>query len=261
MGGRFVWYDLMTTDPSGAKAFYSEVVGFGLQPFEGDPSYEMWMAAQSAIGGVNQLPKDALDMGAVPHWLGYVSVDDVDATAQKAVALGGQLYVPPTDIPGVGRFAVFAGPDGAVISAFRSVTPGEGEGEMVVDRGHVVWNELMAGDLDQAWAFYTELFGWHQVSTMQMGEAGGEYRMYGPPGAEGMLGGMMTKPPMVPVAHWLYYFHVDDVSAAAQRARDNGGQIHTGPMQIPGGEWVAIGFDPQGGAFAVHSKVNAAAEA
>jgi predicted enzyme related to lactoylglutathione lyase len=50
-----------------------------------------------------------------------VTVDDVDAVAAKVKAGGGNVLVPPTDVPQVGRFCVFADPQGAVISAITYV--------------------------------------------------------------------------------------------------------------------------------------------
>ena len=57
-------------------------------------------------------------------------------------------------------------------------------------------------------------------------------------------GGMMTKMPQTPAPFWLYYFNVDSVEAAMARVKDAGGQIIRGPMQVPGGSWIAHGLDP-----------------
>ena len=90
----------------------------------------MWVGSQGPLGGVMKLPDEAAKMGAPPHWMGHVQVDDVDATAALAKKLGGKVYKEPADIPTVGRFAVIADPQGAVISIFkpsgamdRSTTP------------------------------------------------------------------------------------------------------------------------------------------
>jgi predicted enzyme related to lactoylglutathione lyase len=65
------------------------------------------------------------------------------------------------------------------------------------------------------------------------------------------VGGMMNKPPMVPVANWLYYINVADIDAAVDRVKTGGGQILNGPMQVPGGSWIIQGKDPQGAMFAL----------
>ena len=102
MSGRFVWHELMTTDPSGAIAFYTEVIGWKTEEFPdsvGPEPYTMWVSSQGSMGGVMTLPEAAKKMGAPPHWMGHVSVDDVDATVAKVKAAGGKIHVPPTEIP------------------------------------------------------------------------------------------------------------------------------------------------------------------
>ena len=79
--GRFVWYDLMTTDPDKAEAFYTKALGWGTQVWDGPMPYHMWTtAAGKMMGGVMQLPPNA---GAPPHWLAYIAVPDVDATTDR----------------------------------------------------------------------------------------------------------------------------------------------------------------------------------
>ena len=116
--GRFVWYELMTTDPQAAIAFYGEVIGWKAQPFEGGP-YTMWVGSQGPLGGTMPLPEPAKKMGAPPHWMAHVEVADVDQSAARARELGGHVYVEPQDIPTIGRFAVIADPQGASISIFK----------------------------------------------------------------------------------------------------------------------------------------------
>jgi predicted enzyme related to lactoylglutathione lyase len=48
-------------------------------------------------------------------------VDNIDETVKKVEELGGKVIVPPMDIPEVGRFSVFADPQGAFISAITYV--------------------------------------------------------------------------------------------------------------------------------------------
>src|SRR5690242_14895955 len=115
--GRFVWYDLMTTDPEGAKAFYTAVAGWGTQVWE-EMSYTMWTVGGAPIGGTRKLPDEAVASGARPHWLGHVAVPDVDATIARARELGATVMVPPSDIPTVGRYSIFNDPQGALIAVY-----------------------------------------------------------------------------------------------------------------------------------------------
>src|SRR4051794_9460283 len=113
--GRFVWYELLTTDPAAAIAFYSDVVGWKTQPFGSGTDYTMWVGEQGPLGGVTLLPEEAKKMGASPYWQSNVEVADVDETAAKVKKLGGQVHH-LEDVPTVGRFAVIGDPQGAVIS-------------------------------------------------------------------------------------------------------------------------------------------------
>jgi predicted enzyme related to lactoylglutathione lyase len=247
--GRFLWYDLMTTDPAAAQDFYRSVTGWGTETFEGGPKpYEMWTRDGQPLGGLMQLPEEAVAAGAPPHWLAYIGTPDVDATSTRAAELGGAVIVPPTDIPTVGRFAVIADPDGAVFALFAPAMDAPPHPGMP-GVGEFSWHELMAGDYEKGFAFYRDLFGWKVHEDMDMGEYG-IYRIYGGEGPP--LGGIMTRPPEMPVAAWLFYIRIGDLDAAVERVRAGGGQVVNGPMEVPGGGRIAQCADPQGAMFALH---------
>lgn len=251
--GRFVWYELMTTDTEAAKGFYRHVTGWGVQAYK-DGGYQMWTSGGASLGGLMTLPEDAKKMGAPPHWLAYVGVDDVDASTKQATELGGQVFVPPQDIPEIGRFSIIADPQGAVIALFKSeqaMPLPEGPAKP----GRFSWHELVTSDAGAAWSFYSALFGWEKTEAMDMG-GGNMYQMYGTGGVT--LGGIFTKPPEMPAPpHWLYYVHVPDINEALAAVKANGGQVLSGPMEVPGGDLVAQCMDPQGAAFALHAKPKA----
>lgn len=251
--GRFVWYDLLTTDPDAAASFYTKVAGWGTQDWPGGAKpYTMWTTHDSPIGGVMELAPE-LKAGMPPHWIGYVSVPDVDASAKEAESLGGKVLTAPMDIPEVGRFAVISDPQGAAIAIFTptNVPPGH-EGKPNV--GEISWHELTTTDHAKAYDFYQKLFGWNKTSVMDMGDAG-EYQMYGR--GDDVLGGMWTKPADMPMPpNWLYYIRVPNVDEAAERVKALGGQVLNGPMDVPGGDRIAQCMDPQGAAFAVHSRAD-----
>ena len=113
--GAFSWTELMTNDVAAATDFYSELFGWQIKDTDmGNMTYSVVSIGDQQIGGIMTIPEEA---GAPPHWGGYVTVDDVDSVAARAVELGGKLLVPATDIPGVGRFCVVQDPQGATISA------------------------------------------------------------------------------------------------------------------------------------------------
>ena len=112
--GAFSWNELMTTDVEGAKSFYSELFNWEIEETEGDMPYTLGMLKGQHMAGMMKIPEEAA--GMPPAWGGYVTVNDVDASAKQAVALGGKIFVDPTDIPNIGRFCVIGDPQGAVIS-------------------------------------------------------------------------------------------------------------------------------------------------
>jgi predicted enzyme related to lactoylglutathione lyase len=247
--GRFVWYDLMTTDLGAAQAFYTKVIGWGTMPWDGPMPYTMWThAPEAALGGLMALPDDAKAAGAPPHWLGYVSTPDCAATAKKATELGGRVMVEPADIPGTGIFAVLTDPQGAVFAIFQSVSGMPEDTQPEVKQ--FSWHELATSDYKAAFAFYSELFDWTTTEDMDMGEAG-IYRMYG--FGQWPIGGMFNKPVEMPAPGWLYYIRVPDVKATVEVVKQEGGKILNGPMEVPDGGLVAQCLDPQGAAFALHS--------
>jgi predicted enzyme related to lactoylglutathione lyase len=247
--GRFVWYELFTTDLAAARAFYSRVVGWQTKDAQ-MPGHDYWMftAGEKPVTGLMTLPEDARKMGTPPNWLGYVGVADVDATAAKVKASGGNVYVPPTDIPNVGRFSIVADPQGAVLGLFKSANPDEDPSAQPTETGRVGWHELFANDQASAFTFYAGLFGWEKKESMDMGEMG-VYQTFG--SGDTTLGGMMTKPAEVPVPNWHYYFNVGNIDEAAERVKSAGGQIVNGPMEVPGGGFILMGMDPQSAFFAL----------
>ena len=258
--GRFVWHELMTTDPEAAKAFYTAVIGWGTQPWEGgDQPYTMWTWGETPMGGVMELPREAREMGARPNWLAYIGTPDVDATVAQAQELGATLLMPAKDIPTVGRFAILQDPQGAGFAAFTPVPPpGGSRPETKPGLGDWSWHELATSDRAAAWDFYSDLFGWENPPewNMDMGPDG-VYQMYGRNGM--MYGGIYTKSKETPgPPAWLHYIHVEDVHSTSEKVKEHGGQIVSGPMEVPGGSWIAVGIDPQGAPFAVHHAAPAA---
>ncbi len=247
--GRFCWYDLMTPDPDRAPDFYGPVVGWTTMPFEGSTEpYTMWVNGETPLGGVVKLPDEAVQGGAPPHWLAYVSTPDAKATGAKAASLGGTVMM-EMELDNVGTFAVLADPGGAVIAVYQPEqwTPFD-EGPAPV--GHFSWHELYTNDMTEALDFYSELFGWEAMDQMDMGEAG-IYQMYGRNGVT--LGGMMNRSPDMPPPTWMYYARVADIEVAAAAVAEHGGEVWNGPMEVPGGDMVAHCRDAQGAAFALHS--------
>jgi uncharacterized protein len=259
--GQFCWCELMTTDPKGAVAFYSQVIGWTPQAF-GPPheGYTVMRAGAAGVGGITAQPEEVGKAGMPPFWMGYIGVDDVESAAATLKQAGGMIHRPPGDIEGVGRFAVVADPHGAVFIIFKPLPMDQ---DMPTPNpntpGHVGWHELHAGDREAAFAFYAGQFGWTKTQAIDLGPMG-IYQTFATNGSSGpdMIGGMMTKVDAIPAPVWLHYFNVEDINAAAERARAAGGAIMMGPHEVPGGSWIVQCRDPQGAMFAMVAPPKAA---
>jgi uncharacterized protein len=248
--GRFVWYELITTDVAAAMDFYAKVVGWGARDASTpDLAYTLFTAGDVSIGGLMDLPAEARKIGATPRWMGYVAVASADTTADRIKRLGGAVYVPPTD-SNIGRVSVVADPQTATFGLVEGLklvpslaaAPGELE--------QVGWHELLADDWEKVFSFYGDTFGWRKAEaeigpteTYQLFSAGGQ-----------TIGGMFNKRPIEPIPYWLNYFNIEDLDAAADRVKRAGGRIMEGPFEVPGGNWIARCRDSQGAAFALEGK-------
>ncbi len=247
--GAFVWYDLMTPDPQAATAFYRDVIGWTAEvsTTSGKP-YTLLSANDIMVAGLMETPEEVRAMGIPPCWSGYIGVADLEAKLAALLAAGGSVRRPVEDIPSVGRFAVVADPQGAVFILFSPFDTPPRPAIAHGTPGHIGWHELYAGNGPEAFAFYSALFGWTKAEAIDMGEMG-VYQLFaagGPP-----VGGIMTKPPQVRMPHWNFVFNVAEINAAVARVQAGGGQVMHGPMQVPGGQWVAHCQDPQGAMFSI----------
>ena len=247
MHGQFFWYDLMTTDTKAAAKFYGAVVGWGTED-SGVPGSDYSVFTVDGVGrlGLMDIPKDM--PGVRPHWMGYISVDDVDKAAAKVKKLGGSVEREPTEIPNVIKFAPVGDPQGVGFLIAKGLVheamPKVADGTP----GTIGWHELYAKDGKTAFDFYEKMFGWTKSDAHDMG-AMGVYQLF-KTGGEFAVGGIMTKPEQMSAPpHWAYYINVPAIRDAAKRVTDNGGRILMGPHQVPGDLWIVQCMDPQGAAF------------
>src|SRR4051812_18501528 len=249
--GRFVWYELLTTDIGAAKSFYCAVLGWSVKDASTpDLAYSLFTDRETPVSGLMELPEEATKMGAMPRWVGYIGVNDVDAIANRLKSYGGAVYVPPTN-SNIGRVSIVADPQGATFALVSDLRVDPVQPDRMAERGYVGWHELLASDSTKAFAFYAELFGW-QKGEAQIGPMKTSYQFFSV--REQTLGGMLTKLPTVPLPFWLYYFNVGDLDEAAERAIAGGGQISQGPTELPDGNWIARCTDPEGAMFALQGR-------
>ncbi len=241
--GRFVWFELLTSDPRAAIRFYTEAIGWKAEAF-GD-SYTMFVSGQGPLGGVAQLPELAKQAGAPPYWQANIEVEDLAAAVAKVTDLGGRI-IHSENVPDVGNFAVIADPQGAVVSLF---TPARSmPSHDAAQNAEFSWHELVTTDHNAAFLFYGALLGWEKMGEHDMGDMG-SYILWGREGKQ--LGGMMNIPPGVPMRPgWLYYVTAIDFEATLELAKAKGATVLNGPHDVPGGMRIVQLRDPQGAAFA-----------
>ncbi len=248
--GTWVWYDLNTTDVTAALRFYGEVVGWKAKVAKGGQEYTEFSIEGETVGGFTTLRPEAAAMGAPPHWNGYIAVADAAATVARAKELGGTVLSDAFAMPEVGTFATLADPAGATFSIYQSISDDSDWSPRSGDKvGGFIWHELLSTDPDASWAFFSKMFGWEKTTAMDMGEMG-VYQIYSIHGVD--RGAVMRAPEEMPRSMFCYYATVDDVDAAAERTKANGGQVIMGPHDVPGGR-IIQGIDPQGAHFSLHA--------
>jgi predicted enzyme related to lactoylglutathione lyase len=246
--GTFCWVDLATTDPAGAKAFYTGLFGWEAEdvPAGEAGTYTLLRLDGDEVCGLYGMDAGRREGGVPPHWLSHVSVEDADAVVSRARELGGTVHGEVSDVGEYGRFAVVEDPSGAMLVAWQ--TGVNGGARRVNDPGCMTWNELQTRDPRTTAAFYAELFGWE----MEPQEVEGRLAYVVIKNAGRSNGGIMPvteqhddTPPF-----WLAYFTVASCDAAAAKAQELGAELLAGPIDLGAGR-IAVLADPQGAAFAL----------
>lgn len=248
--GKFNWNELATSDLEACKGFYRALLGWEAveQPMAaGMPGvYVIFKLKGEEIAGAYQMEGPMFE-GVAPHWVSYVSVEDVDATLAKALAAGGSANMPAIDVPEVGRIAMFQDPGGASLSVIKL----EGRAErpdLGTSTGFPCWNELATHDMQQAAQFYTSVFDWTLDTKDDDPMPYGEWQL----GGESIGGMLSIDPNWGPVpSRWAVYVSVEDCDASVAQAQELGGKLMGPVMDIPHVGRFACLSDPSGSLFSV----------
>jgi predicted enzyme related to lactoylglutathione lyase len=260
------WVDTSQPDPEAATRFYGGLFGWEFEnamPPDAPGAYFIGRIRGRDVAAVSSPPPGAPPIAA---WNTYIWVDSADDTATKVSEAGGNVMIEPFDVMDAGRMAVFADPEGAILSLWQ---PGTHRGSQVVnEHGSVNFNNLRTRDAEGAQAFYGAVFGW---KALDLGGGGMMWQLPGyldhletiNPGtkkamAEGgapegfgdvvaMLHPIADAEPDMP-PHWNVTFAVDDADEAAAKTAELGGRVLVSPFDAP---WVRMTVlaDPQGAAF------------
>lgn len=255
--GDFVWYELMTPDSEAARSFYGGMLGWSFtDSAQEGVDYRMFSAGDTQVGGFLQLTPEMMEHGGQPCWVGYIRVNDAANAVASAREAGANVLMEGNEVPGVGPFAMLQDPGGAPFYVIEDRSGEESHAFSTHEavNGTCAWNELMAKDVAAAKAFYGAQFGWDVAESMDMGEMGLYEMLKNGAERDFMFGGLMGQLPDIPVSTWAFYFRLPLIDVAAEYITSNGGQILNGPMEIPGGEFIINGMDPQGAMFSVIGK-------
>ena len=239
--GKFVWFELLTQDIDKAIRFYDGLFGWRsvrVPMGDGEP-YPMIHNGDQAIGGFRQGPP-----GVKSHWVSYLSVPDVDAAHQAAVAAGCRIMLAPTDFAMAGRAAAIADPTGASFCVWKGLN-GDPPDTEKTPMGGWFWNELWTSDAGKALAFYQTHFGFSD-EPMNMGPM--TYHVLKKDGVS--RAGLCQSVNSVAKSMWLPYVAVSDCDATSRKAVALGGAVVTPPQDIPGIGRFAIAVDTTGAAVA-----------
>ena len=240
------WADVWTDDPAAGRAFYAGLFGWEWE-VNPDPAFGGYSIA--SLGGKRVVGLSGTMVPDMPTaWVTYLAVDDADGFAAAVPAAGGTVVGPPMDIADQGRMALATDPAGAFFGVWQQAR--HRGSELVNEPGTVVWNELVAPDIDTEAEFYRATLG---VTFEDMAGSDPSMPVYKLIKAGGRsVGGAM--PPMPEMGdlppHWGIYFEVADADAAVKQAQDLGARVLSPVQPTPQGPMATLA-DPQGGAFAV----------
>ncbi|MFZ0797779.1 MAG: VOC family protein [Terriglobales bacterium] len=213
--GSFCWIELHTSDQKAAKSFYNSLFGWEAHdnPMGPDSYYtEFKLQGREAAAGCTLRPEER-SQGVPPYWMIYIAVESADASAATAQQLGGKTFGPAFDVMDAGRMAIIQDPTGAAFCVWQ---PNKSNGIRIAHvHGTLCWADLSTPDAKRASKFYSGLFGWQLIADPKdpsgyLHIKNGEHHIGGVPPAN-------WPQPGVP-AHWMAYFHVDDVDATAAKA-------------------------------------------
>ncbi len=244
--GRFVWFECITKDVKKAKAFYTEVFGWKVEPMEmaGGKTYDLLKKGDTPLGGF----MEPMMEGVPSHWMSYLSVDDVDASLAKVEQAGGKSLVKAFDVPGVGRIAPVQDSEGGSFCLFHSAN---GDSNAATGPGSFHWNELWTSDAGKSLAFYKKAFGY---SSEEMPMPTGKY--YVLKNGDKPRGGLMKSMQEGIPTMWLPYVQVDGCDDTVKRAKNHGAEVHLEATDVPNVGRFAILKDPLGAVIGVITPAN-----
>lgn len=240
--GKFVWFDLVTTDVAGARRFYGELLGWTFEQTGTDQdAYTLATVAGAPVAGIARRPVAAKQQQA-SRWVSFISVADVTAGARQVTASGGRLLIPEQVVAGRGTMVVLADPDGAPFGLIDSVSGDPPD--VMAEVGEWIWAVYQSPDAGSAAAFYQDIGGYEVID---------DDRFPGTPhfllAADGYTRASLAEIPPERLElrpAWLYFVRVSDIKASLAQVVRLGGKVlvETRPEALNGR--IAVITDPGG---------------
>ncbi len=249
--GKFVWADLVTTNPRAAVDFYTKLFGWtAIKVGHGPEAYTLLYNNGHPVGGVAYRaaePESKATKGA--RWVGSISVVDINQALAAVVAAGGETLLAPRKVAGRGWQAVMADADGSVFGLLVSEAGDAPKGK--VAKSDWAWVQLVARKPAEAAAFYEKALGYVVTEDKRTARTDDFLLSH-----DGVAYAGLTALPAESTAGggWLGYVRVAQVQATVNAATALGAHILVAPQEAPGGIQVAIITDPLGGAIGLISK-------
>ena len=259
------WVDTSQPDAAAALPFYRGLFGWELEnvmPEGSGGEYYMGRIRGGDVAAIGSIPDGA---PATAMWNTYIWVDSAEAAASTARGAGGAVVTEPFDVMDAGRMAVVSDPEGAVFCVWQAMN--NRGAKIVNEHGSLIFNGLATRDKKGAQTFYGAVFGWELLElpsgTMWTLPGYGDHLEANSPGIRDQMAQMGAPEGFIDVvarvdpiaaddsgtpAHWSVTFGVDDVNATAAKARELGGDVVTGPVDVPWSRMAVID-DPQGASF------------
>lgn len=240
------WIDLMTSDPGKSREFYSRLFGWTYE--EGDQEkyggYVMAFANGSPVAG---MMKNDGQSGYPDVWTTYLRVEDIHAAADAALAAGGQVFMPPMEVPEQGHMAMLGDAGGAAVGAwqFGGHTGFQATGEP----GTPYWHELHTRSYAPSVKFYEDVFGWDTAVMSDTGDFRYTTLGSGEDARAGIMDAASYLPEGVP-SNWQIYFGVDNTDSAVDLATSMGAQVVHPAEDTPFGRMATL-TDPTGALFKI----------
>jgi predicted enzyme related to lactoylglutathione lyase len=243
--GKFVWYDLMTTDIEGVKNFYGGLFGWKFEDVgTDDVPYTIIKHNGTAIGGIFALDKSR-SKAANSQWISFLSVENMESAVEYVKKNNGKIYTEPFDLPDRGKIAVAIDPTDAVVALVKSSSGDTKDDDPVYNEW--LWTELWTDDVDASLNFYNGMFGYENKIYMTQADTKYYVMRNEDEGRAGVVKIMLdgVKP------NWMPYIAIKDPSKIIERVEELGGKIILDQEGIAGNR-AAIIADPSGGVFTVH---------